>query len=433
MGSAKILLAGGGTETEFALAEAFKHDGFTIDLVHSGDIEETLTALVSSKFQMCVVRAISDQPEFALSVCAGAKLSGVRIPIIVLMDIASRNSENAFLDASALAAMPWDGSQEAMLRNFVRLTVILRNSEDNLRKTNDRLIQEMLTIQDERERAEAINIQYVELAEDYALAKDELEKLNQEKNKFFSIIAHDLRSPFTALLGFTSLLEQRADILPAENIKDYAQTINESATRVFKLLENLLEWALLQMDRIKYQPQLFALQKITDKTLEILGPVAADKGIALTESGEAHQAFADPQMIDTVIRNLVSNAIKFTPRGGTITIKYATIPDGPAPDGQAPDHRAQVSICDTGVGMDLKTADAIFHLSSNLTTNGTDGEKGTGLGLLLCKELVERNQGRLTVESEPGNGSTFSFTLPTTAPAVLEPTTAPAVPENQHK
>lgn len=410
MGSARILLAGGGIETEHALLEAFNEDGFSIDLVHSGDAEETLTALVSSKFQLCVVRAISDQPEFPLAVCAGAKESGVRIPIVVLMDIASRRAENTFLKAGALAALPWDGSQDAMLRNFVHLTVVLRKSEDNLRKTNDHLVQEMRTIQDERERAEAMNIQYVELAENYAIAKDELEKLNQEKNKFFSIIAHDLRSPFTALLGFTSLLEQRAAVLPPEKIKDYVHTINDSANRVFKLLENLLEWARLQMDRIEYTPQFFALNEIVANSLDILGPVARDKGIALSESGESPTAFADSQTIDTVIRNLISNAIKFTPRGGTITVKYA----------HTADHLAQVSIIDSGVGMDVKTADAIFHLSANVTTKGTDGEKGTGLGLLLCKELVERNQGKLSIKSEPGAGSTFSFTLPMTAPAANE-------------
>jgi signal transduction histidine kinase len=410
MGSAKILLAGGGIETEHALLQAFDGDRLSIELVHAGDADETLTAMVSSKFELCVVRAISDQPEFPLAVCAGAKESGVRTPIIVLMDMASRHVEDAFLNAGALVALPWDGSQDAMLRNFVRLTVVLRNSEESLRKTNDHLVQEMLTIQDERERAEAMNIQYVELAENYALATDELEKLNQEKNKFFSIIAHDLRSPFTALLGFTSLLEQRVTVLPKEKIKDYAHTIHESANRVFKLLENLLEWARLQMDRVEYTPHFFALNEIVANTLEILGPVARDKGIVLKESGEAPTAYADSQTIDTVIRNLVSNAIKFTPKGGTITVQYA----------HTSDHLAQVSIIDTGVGMDVKTAEAIFHLSTNVTTKGTDGEKGTGLGLLLCKEFVERNHGNLSIESEPGVGSTFSFTLPMSAPAANE-------------
>ena len=410
MTSARILLSGGGVETEHALCEAFDGEGVGIEIEHAVDLEETLTALVGSKFQLCVIRGHADEPQYALDICEGAKEAGVRIPIIVLMDIASRHSENEFLNAGALAAMPWDGSQDAMLRNFVRLTVVLRDSEESLRRTNDRLVQEMLTIQDERERAEAMGAQYIELAENYALAKEELEKLNQEKNKFFSIIAHDLRSPFTSLLGFTALLEQRAEQLSPDKVKDYAETINASATRVFKLLENLLEWSRLQMDRVEFTPSDTDLSDITGKTLEVLGPVAAEKNINLSEDGTAPHAYADPHMVDAIIRNLVNNAIKFTPSGGAITIGYDTDTPG----------MARIKVTDTGVGMEQATITKIFNLSDNVTTAGTDGEKGTGIGLLLCKELAERNGGRLHIDSTPGEGSTFSFTLPLDAPNDVE-------------
>jgi len=407
MASAKILLAGGGEETKAALHKAFDGDGISIDLAHALSADDALTELVSQKFQLCVIRGVSDHPEFATSVCSGAREAGVRVPIIILMDMANRQAENEYLNAGALAAMPWDGSQDAMLRNFVRLTVILRQSEENLRKTNDRLVQEMLTIQDERERAESINGQYVELAENYAIAKEELEKLNQEKNKFFSIIAHDLRSPFTALLGFTTLLAQRVDTMEPAKVKEYAETINDSATRVFKLLENLLEWSRLQMDRIEHKPVDFPLGDIAGKTIDIFEPVVRDKDLTLRESGNAPHVFADPHMVDAVIRNLVNNAIKFTPRGGAITITYDVTPT----------NFVRVDITDTGVGMTPEIATKIFTLSDNITTPGTDGEKGTGLGLLLCKELVERNGGRIEVDSEPNKGSTFRFTLPLEAPA----------------
>jgi len=410
MDSARILLAGGGAEANAALREAFDDDGFTIELVHTSSTDETLTELVSQPFQLCVVRGQSDAPEFALEICEGAKESGVRIPMVVLMDLVSRQSENEFLNAGAMAAMPWDGSQGAMLRNLVRMTVMLRSTEENLRTSNDRLVQEMITIQDERERAEGMNAQYVELAENYAIAKEELEKLNQEKNKFFSIIAHDLRSPFTSLLGFTALLEQRADKLSPDKVKEYAETINDSATRVFKLLENLLEWSRLQMDRIEFEPRDVQLADIAGKTIEVMSPVAADKNITLTEGIQAPQAFADPYMIDAVIRNLVNNAIKFTPDGGAVTIAYDITPEG----------MARVSVKDTGVGMDADKLSKLFHLAENVTTAGTEGEKGTGLGLLLCEDLVERNGGKLHIESELGKGSTFSFTLPLKAPDETE-------------
>jgi len=417
METARILLAGGGKETEHALRAAFKGDGGTIDLVHAGNAEEALTSLVSMPFQLCVVRGASDNPDFAISICKDAEKAGVRIPIIVLMDIASRQTENEYLAAGALAAMPWDGSQDAMLRNFVRLTVILRRSEETLRKTNDRMVQEMLTLQDERERAESMNTQYVELAENYALAKEELEKLNQEKNKFFSIIAHDLRSPFTSLLGFTALLEQRADALEPAQVKDYAETVNASATRVFKLLENLLEWSRLQMDRVEVEPCDINLAEITAKTVDILGPVATEKGITLSEADHAPHVYADPHMVDAIIRNLVNNAIKFTPSGGSITISY----DVTSTD------MVRTNITDTGVGMEQTTINKIFNLDDNVTTTGTNGEQGTGLGLLLCKELAERNGGRMFIESDLGNGSTFSFTLPLGAFNEREETEQPPI------
>ncbi|MCW8915159.1 MAG: HAMP domain-containing histidine kinase [Magnetovibrio sp.] len=409
MHTARILLGGGGQKTEDALRAAIGVEGFKIEIIHTDTVEDTLTSLVSFPFELCIIRGEADAPDFATSISEGAKESGARIPIVVLMDLSCAQSEQEFLKAGANAAIPWDGTQGSMLRNLIRLTINLRTTEENLRKTNDRLVQEMITIQDERERAEAINMQYVELAENYAMAKEELEQLNQEKNKFFSIIAHDLRSPFTSLMGFTNLLQSQADKMAPEQVKDYAETINNSATRVFKLLENLLDWARLQMDRVENHPQVFSLNEIGMKTVDVLGPVATDKGLTLKETGHNQTAFADPDMIDTVIRNLVNNAIKFTPSGGTITIGYQTTPG----------EMARVYVRDTGVGMKTDVVNKIFKLADNVTTKGTDGEGGTGLGLMLCKELVERNGGQIEIDSEPGKGSTFSFTLPLEEPAVV--------------
>ena len=415
METARILLAGGGDNTKAALQSAFEASVHSVDIDHFVDADDALMALVSQSFELCIVRARDDMHAFATTICADAKEAGVRVPIVALMDVASPEMERELLQAGALAAMPWDGSQDAVLRNLVNLTLGLRQSEQNLRQSNDRLVMEMRTLQDERERAESMGAQYVELAENYALAKEELEKLNQEKNKFFSIIAHDLRSPFTSLLGFTALLEQRADSLSPEKVKDYAVTVNESATRVFKLLENLLEWSRLQMDRVEIEPRDFPLDDIAGKTIDILGPVAEEKGLILQEHGKAPHVFADPYMVDAIIRNLINNAIKFTPSGGTITIRYSVTPD----------QLARIDIIDTGVGMSPETAEKIFSLSDNVTTSGTDGEKGTGLGLLLCKELVERNGGKITIESDLDKGSTFSFTLPLEAPADAQSAPAP--------
>ena len=166
----------------------------------------------------------------------------------------------------------------------------------------------------------------------------------------------------------------------------------------------------MQMERVDPQPDFITLNDIAKKTVDVLGPVAAEKGLTLSETGEALKAYADPNMVDTVIRNLVNNAIKFTPEGGTITIAYEMTETG----------KAKVSVKDTGVGMSASVAKTIFSLADNVTTRGTNGEKGTGLGLTLCKELVELNGGRIELESEPNKGSTFSFTLPQEAQAQNE-------------
>ncbi|MEG3620332.1 HAMP domain-containing sensor histidine kinase [Magnetovibrio sp. PR-2] len=402
METARILLGGGGQKIADSLYAVLSEDGVKLDIQTVQDEDDILTALVSFPYELCILRTLSETPEFAIQVCKDARQSGIRIPVVVLMDLSCTQTERDFLNAGAIAAITWDGTQGSMLRNLMRMTLNLRATQENLRKTNDRLVQEMITMQDERERAEALNAQYVELAENYALAKEELEKLNQEKNKFFSIIAHDLRSPFTSLMGYTNLLKAQAENLSTEQVKDFANTIDQSANRVFKLLETLLEWAQLQMDRVDPQPDFITLNDIAQQTVEVLGPVATEKGLTLTQSGDALKAYADPNMIDTVIRNLVNNAIKFTPEGGTITIGFETTPFG----------KAKVLVTDTGVGMSTSAAKKVFSLTDNVTTRGTNGEKGTGLGLTLCKELVELNAGLIDVTSQPNAGSTFSFTLP---------------------
>ncbi|MBF0251926.1 MAG: HAMP domain-containing histidine kinase [Alphaproteobacteria bacterium] len=402
MDSARILLAGGGSETEAAVRAALDGAGMSLEFLHTATADDTLTELAMQPFQLCLVRAHSDSPAFALEICDETRQSGLRIPIIVLMDLTSRSAEDQFLAAGAYAAMPWDGSQDAMVRNMVRMTLKLRKVEANLRQSNDQLVQEMLTLQDERERAEAVNGQYVELAENYAIAKEELEKLNNEKNKFFSIIAHDLRSPFTALLGFTELLMTRSETFTPDQVKSFSTTIHDSATKVFKLLENLLEWSRLQMDRVEFAPRDFVTSEVIERTIDILGPVADKKAVDLAVEGGAEHVFADLHMVDAVIRNLVNNAIKFTPRDGSIRI--VSKPDGA--------DTVRIEVVDTGVGMTGDTCRKIFSLTDNISTTGTDGEPGTGLGVLLCKELVERNGGEIGVKSQPGQGTTMWFTLP---------------------
>lgn len=398
-----ILLVGGGESVKEALNDAFVGWDVEIDIKIAENPDAALEYLVCDFHGVCVVRSQADELSVGLNFTRDVHEAGLKTPIIVLMDLVSRSNEDNFIGAGAMAAIPWDGSQYAMLRNVVRLALKTRRTEEKLRESNDKLIQDLVTVQDLQERTEEQNVQYIELAEEYAIAKQELEVLNQEKNKFFTIIAHDLRSPFTTLLGYTGMLEQMADQFSMDQIKDYSAKIHGSASKVHRLLENLLNWAALQMDKTEPNPELFEIQKIADRTVEALGEVADKKEIAINNQINGATAYADPDMVDTIIRNLTSNALKFTNQGGTVTISA-----------EQEDGISMVQVADTGIGMEAETLPRLFDIADNHSTKGTNGEAGTGLGLILCKELVEKNGGRIGVSSTPGEGTTFSFTLPST-------------------
>jgi len=232
----------------------------------------------------------------------------------------------------------------------------------------------------------------------------ELELLNRQKDRFFSIIAHDLRSPFNALMGFSSHLVDKADRLSADQVKEFSGYVHQSAEQVFKLLENLLDWARLQMERVEHNPVSFNVPEIVRRTVDVLGPVAEGKNIRLIDDTSDLQTYADPDMIDTVIRNLVNNAIKFTPENVSITVSATR-----------KETHIEINVADTGIGIDEARISDMFSLAqTSNSTSGTAGEAGTGLGLILCKELVERNNGEIHIASQSGVGTDISIMLPHT-------------------
>ena len=230
----------------------------------------------------------------------------------------------------------------------------------------------------------------------------ELEQLNATKDKFFSIISHDLRSPFSTILGFSDILQKEFRSYPQEQIHQYLGFIYQASKKTFDLIENLLEWSSLQTG--KYQPKFkqMSINEVILDEIELLKSTATQKYIDLsTNFNSSSNVMIDQDMMNTVIRNLISNAIKFTDIRGKIEIKtYDEIND------------VIVSISDTGVGIDENTIGNLFKIDTKISTIGTQGEKGTGLGLSLCKELVEKNNGKIMVESEKSVGTTFSIRLP---------------------
>jgi len=231
---------------------------------------------------------------------------------------------------------------------------------------------------------------------------EELLKTNAEKDKFFSIIAHDLRSPFNGFLGLTQIMTEELSTLTMDEIQEIAERLNSSATNLFKLLENLLEWARIQQGLIPFKPALTHLKPIVNECVEMIQESAKIKDIEIDYYIPVDlEVFADRKMIQTVIRNLVSNAVKFTPKGGKINILTNT----------KSEKSVEISITDTGIGMSPKIVDNLFKPDVQTSRLGTEGESSTGLGLLLCKEFVAKHGGEIRVESEQGKGSTFYFTI----------------------
>ena len=233
--------------------------------------------------------------------------------------------------------------------------------------------------------------------------RKELQELNATKDKFFSIIAHDLRSPFNGFLGLTQLMAEELENLTIEEIKDFTLSMRNSAADMFRLLENLLEWARMQQGLITFNREIAQLAPIVDESIAIILEPAKIKGIEINlDIPDDITVFADRNILQTVIRNIVSNAVKFTPKGGRIRVSA-----------KAANHsNIEISIKDTGIGMSNKMIDDLFRLDVQTNRKGTEGEPSSGLGLLLCKDFIEKHGGKIWVESEEGKGSIFRFTLP---------------------
>ena len=231
---------------------------------------------------------------------------------------------------------------------------------------------------------------------------EQLQELNASKDRFFSILSHDLRSPFNGLCGITEILLDHFDDFPPEKIKDFLGRLKESTDMLYALLENLLTWSRVQAGRLDYFPQQLEIHELIRNTVQLFSPNAEQKQISLVNTvKEPVYAVGDGKMIDTVIRNLLSNAIKFTHPGGKVHISA-----------QQDETQLTVSVSDSGIGIDKDHQPRLFRIDESFKRLGTAEERGTGLGLILCKEFIEQHHGTIWVESESGKGSTFRFTLP---------------------
>ncbi|MGY6530039.1 MAG: GAF domain-containing sensor histidine kinase [Cyanobacterium sp.] len=231
----------------------------------------------------------------------------------------------------------------------------------------------------------------------------ELRQINASKDRFFSIIAHDLKSPFNAMLGFASILNEDADELPPEEIKEISSDIFNTGKATLKLLNNLLQWSMLETGNLSWRPKRLLLWEVVQGVLDLLYGTALHKKIALVnEISSEINVYGDLMMLESVLQNIVNNAIKFSHMGDKITVSCT----------QEDNDLIRIIITDTGVGMTQEQMNRLFEMEYSASKVGTEGEKGTGLGLLLCKEFVHKNGGSIKVMSELNKGSQFSFTIP---------------------
>ena len=249
------------------------------------------------------------------------------------------------------------------------------------------------------EQNETIRKMNTQLAE----SEESLRKINQTKDKFISIIAHDIRNPLSGIIGFTDIIERRPENIGREELQQINSLIRQSARQLYDLLDNLLYWARSQSGTVPFHPQPVDVHEIAEKTIKLVNAYAASKNISLRNHiAPGTRVMADANMVTVIIRNLLSNALKFTGNGGFIEINSASV-----------NGYLEVMVKDTGIGMRPEQVNRLFSDRNRMpAAEGTNQEKGSGLGLILCREFTEKHGGTIRAESEPGKGTVITFTLP---------------------
>lgn len=288
---------------------------------------------------------------------------------------------------------------------FTASLVLLRQ-----RGVRERLLEaQNKEIIEQRNSIEQQNRQLINANEKLEKSEEDLLRMVQTKDKLFSIIAHDLRNPFTALTGLTDILQRNSHSIDPHEIAEYAAMINDSSHKLLSLIENLLQWTKSQTGRLNLVPREISLKSLTDEVLKIYLTQADSKEIRLNNDiADNISVFADYETLSVIIRNLVSNGIKYTEKGGDVTLSAYQI-----------NENTVFKVSDTGIGMGTGILGRLFKIENGFTTEGTNHEAGTGLGLIICKEFIECNGGTIGVESSIGKGTTFTVTLPAVKPVRL--------------
>ena len=314
------------------------------------------------------------------------RITAVLFLMLLVVIIFRRRISREVIQKEKLALMVEKRTREVTEKNK-----LLETSSYHLKSSNKLLAERQHYIE---EQSEAISKQ-----------RDELADLNATKDKLFSIIAHDLKTPFNVIMGFSELLLLNFESYSVDKQKELIRQINQSSQKTLILLDNLLQWSRSQQSSVIFNPIAVKIEKIVENSIEEVRDITENKNIEvyLRVGQNKLYVLSDANMMNTVMRNLLTNAVKFSNKGSSITVRISKTDDQKS---------ALIAVVDKGVGMSKEAAANLFRIENNQTTAGTMGEKGTGLGLILCKDFVELHKGKIWVESEEGAGAAFYFTLP---------------------
>ncbi|MCF8344734.1 MAG: cyclic nucleotide-binding domain-containing protein [Bacteroidales bacterium] len=362
-------------ETLKIIAEALDYEFLEKDktIVHKGEIGNAMFIIESGTVKV-------HDADYIFSVLKEEDVFGE----YYLIDSEERSASVTTLEKTELLRINQETFYRLMARDINITRGILKSSVGRLRRMNE--VEEELA----RKNIEIEN------------RKKELLDLNATKDKFFSIIAHDVRSPLGTIISFFEFLNSNVEELDKMEIVDLVKSIYTSTDRLLKLLDNLLQWSRIQTGELQCKPENFDIRSVVLSNIDLLKMNAEKKGINLySEIDSKTMVNADVNMTNAVLRNLISNGIKFTGQQGSVWVSS-----------KRTNGKIAVSVHDTGIGISKENLKKLFRIDLKHSTPGTEDEKGTGLGLNLCKEFVEKNGGRIKVESKPGEGTVITFTVP---------------------
>jgi signal transduction histidine kinase len=387
----KILLVEDNPGDVYLIQELLRVSGQQFIVDRAASLEEAIV-VTGIQFYDAVLLDLGLPDSFGLDTLRSFQAHRINAPVIVLTGLD---------DEEIAISTVKEGAQDYLIKNNLTGDNIIRAIRYGIERK--KLFSELTaakealqTLNQDLDRKVQMRTSELEI---YAA---ELKELNATKDKFFGIIAHDLKNPLSSLIGASELLINYANQLDKDNILNISMLLHGSAQQGYALLENLLEWSMTQTGKLEFLTQKMTLNEVIKDTIAIFKTQATNKNVdLLCKINGILEAEFDKNLISSVLRNLLSNAIKFTPKNGKVYVLAHKMND-----------HIEICIKDTGIGLPENIGNNIFRIDVKYTREGTEQEKGTGLGLLLCREFVERHGGKIWVESKLGEGSEFKFTIP---------------------